>query len=141
MADQFKPLIATILTNKGYAVVQKLVPKWEERDGLPVVIVVSANKSPVKIIASNINRDVKSSYQVFYVADNGTVNANSDIVDLFQKDMISLFMPAPASMRYPTVPQGAWDMRVTPSFDFDRRLWPKGYTVSCAVVNIRWILQ
>jgi len=142
MADQFSPILAAQVlaystqNNLGWNIYEQATPARREWNTLPMVIVCPYSKNDVRIGAFQY-LNIHSQYQIFYVSDNALDNTQSPVVDAFIKAMIANFMPASASQRA----AGAWQSRVIPSFDYDRSLFPKGYTVSCVEVDIDWVSQ
>lgn len=102
---------------------------------MPCVLICPYSKDDVSYIAFR-QKNVVSQYQIFLVFDNAMVNSQSQTVNDFIVAMIDLFEPMNAAQRT----AGAWDSKVEPSYDYDRSLFPVGYTVSCVQVNIQWLM-
>lgn len=142
MAVDFLPTIVSLLnsysaTNAlGWTATAQANPRRAEWNNVPCVVVSPSAKNDVVYMAFGKVRPV-SSFDCFWVQSNKLDNLSTYITDsdAFALAVLRTFMPPPPAM----YSAGAYDVRVSPKYDFDRGAFPSGYLVACAEVNVFWI--
>ena len=129
MANLLEAYSAT--NSLGWTVVQQDSPNRKVWDNVPLVIVTPSPKAQVAYISFVTTKTVNS-YDC-YLIDTGDLASNfDDKAQQFFTACLSNFMPQDASMGT----AGAYMSRIVPKYDYDRALFPKGYSSTCINVNV-----
>lgn len=141
MADQIQATIASVLTNLGYTVYNKTLPRDMEWDNTPSVTIIP-KKPDLWFMAFRgagdhmAKRNVSQSYEVVYLRTTDLSTTIPADVDTFKNDIYNNFMGISSALLGVS---GAWDSRVKGNEDFRNYFVPKGYNFTCLTITVQFI--
>jgi hypothetical protein len=138
--DPFIGVMTTLIGNfsiansLGWTVIAQNSPNRKEWNNPPLCIVTPAPKHDVKYLAGGQPRTI-SAYDVFLL-DTQNLASNFDNSGQYLFDCcMRNFMPANTAI----LAAGAYMSRVVPKYDFDRTVFPKGWSSSCVTVEVYYM--
>lgn len=144
--DIFLAPLKAIVQALGYTCEIQASPARKEFQDTPLVLLCPGIASPLDVQQlSFCSLNQTRRYDLYLVAQqNFDVTDSGSNVDLYQSLLTALLPKQGNGQRTITAGLailGAWDLRVYPKLNYDRRLFPVGYSVTAVAVEIDKILS